>query len=151
MEWLSGLGYAGVFIGSFLASTVVPMSAEVLLVGMLAAGGDKWLVLALATSGNWLGGMTSYGLGWLGKWRWLEKWFGVTEAKLEKQKSRITKYGVALALFTWLPVVGDIFAIGLGFYRISPRQSAVYMLIGRLARFLVWMMLYDMYGARFFG
>ena len=67
MEWLLNLGYFGLFVGSFVAATVVPFSSDVLLVGMLAAGGNIWLSVAVATLGNWLGGLTSYGLGWLGK------------------------------------------------------------------------------------
>ena len=45
MDTLVSLGYWGLFIGSFLASTIIPMSADVLLVGVLALGGtcgDAW-------------------------------------------------------------------------------------------------------------
>ena len=63
MDWLLELGYIGLFVGSFLASTVVPFSADVLLIGMLAAGGSPWVVIAVATIGNFLGGLTSYGIG----------------------------------------------------------------------------------------
>lgn len=55
MDTLVSLGYWGLFIGSFLASTVIPMSADVLLVGVLALGGNVWGCLAIATVGNWLG------------------------------------------------------------------------------------------------
>ena len=40
MDWLLDLGYAGLFIGSFLAATIFPFSADVLLVGMLIGGGN---------------------------------------------------------------------------------------------------------------
>lgn len=70
MEWLLNLGYVGLFAGSFIAATVVPFSSDVLLLGMLAAGGNVWLCVLVATLGNWLGGLTSYWLGWLGKWEW---------------------------------------------------------------------------------
>ena len=40
MDSLIDLGYWGLFIGSFLASTLIPMSADVLLVGILALGGN---------------------------------------------------------------------------------------------------------------
>lgn len=41
MDTLVSLGYWGLFIGSFLASTIIPMSADVLLVGVLALGGER--------------------------------------------------------------------------------------------------------------
>ncbi|MGL5682679.1 MAG: YqaA family protein [Marinifilaceae bacterium] len=149
MEWLTQLGYFGLFIGSFLASTVVPFSADVLLVAILALGGNIWVCLLVATAGNWLGGLTSYWIGWLGKWKWIEKWFRVKQEQLEKQKKHIDKYGSLLAFMTWLPLVGDLFAIALGFYRVSPRLSALYMLLGRFFRFAVWTLLYILYADKF--
>ncbi|WP_294139473.1 YqaA family protein [uncultured Sanguibacteroides sp.] len=149
MGSLIAWGYWGLFIGSFLASTIIPMSADVLLVGVLSLGGNTWICLVIATIGNWLGGLTSYWLGWLGRWDWLERWFKVKREQLEKQKKRIDRYGVWLALFTWLPIVGDLFAIALGFYRIRPKMSALYMLVGRFVRFLVWTLLYIQYADRF--
>lgn len=86
MESLIDLGYWGLFIGSFLASTVIPMSADVLLIGILALGGNIWWCLGIATVGNWLGGLTSYWIGWLGKWEWLERWF-----KVKKKTTRPPK------------------------------------------------------------
>lgn len=149
MEALAEWGYLGLFVGSFLASTVIPMSADLLLVGVLALGADVWWCLVIATLGNWLGGLTSYWIGWLGRWDWLERWFKVKKEQLIRQQQRVECFGAWLALFTWLPLVGDIFAIALGFYRVSPRLSAFYMLLGRFLRFLAWVLLYIAYADRF--
>ena len=129
MDSLIDLGYWGLFIGSFLASTLIPMSADVLLVGILALGGNVWACLVIATTGNWLGGLTSYWIGWLVRWEWIERWLKVKEEKLLRQKKNINRYGVWLALFTWLPLIGDLLAVALGFYKIKPYASAIYMLI----------------------
>lgn len=145
VEW----GYWGLFIGSFLASTLIPFSADVLLIGILALGGNPWICLVIATLGNWLGGLTSYWIGWIGRWEWIEKWFKVTPQQLEKQKKQIDRFGNLLAFFAWLPFIGDIFAIALGFYKISPKLTALYMLIGRFLRFLAWTLLYLQYAKRF--
>ena len=142
MGWLLNLGYMGLFIGSFVAATIVPFSSDVLLIGMLAAGGNVWLCVAVATAGNWLGGLTSYWIGHLGKWEWIEKWFRATPEKMEKSKEKVDKYGIWLALFTWLPFVGDLFAVGLGFYRVDFKKSALLMLIGKAARFIIWALLF---------
>ena len=100
MDWLLDLGYAGLFIGSFLAATIFPFSADVLLVGMLIGGGNGWVVVAVATAGNFLGGLTSYGIGRLGKWEWIER-LGVKPETLAKQKSKVDKYGSLVALLSW--------------------------------------------------
>lgn len=146
MEILGEWGYIGLFIGAFLAATIIPFSSDFLFIGILIAGGDPWISLGVATIGNWAGGLTSYWFGYLGKWEWIEKWFGVTKEKLEKQKFRLEKYGALLAFMSWAPFIGDVFAIGLGFYRINFTKSAIFMLIGKGLRFSIWMFLFIFYG-----
>ncbi len=142
MELLLEWGYYGLFIGAFLAATIIPFSSDVLLVAILAAGANPWEALAVATLGNWLGGMTSYWMGYIGKWEWIEKWFRVKRERLEKQQKNIARYGSFLAFLTWTPFIGDIFAIALGFYRVNFPKTACFMLIGKFARFLVWTLLF---------
>ncbi len=146
IEFLQNYGLIGLFAGSFLAATVVPFSSEILLTGVLIAGVGKFEAFIAATTGNWLGGLTSYYVGYLGKWEYIERWFRVKEETLLKQRSRIEKYGSLIALVTWLPIIGDVLAIGLGFYRISFVRSAVFMLIGRALRFATWISLYYLIG-----
>ncbi|MBE6202697.1 MAG: DedA family protein [Rikenellaceae bacterium] len=141
MEALLEYGYIGLFIGSFLAATVVPFSSDVLLVGMLLAGGDPIITVAVATIGNWLGGLTSYWLGWLGKTEWLERWFRVKRETIERHKAKVERWGAWLALLTWTPFVGDVFAIVLGFYKAPFWPSALWMFVGKCGRFIVWALL----------
>lgn len=138
MELLAQYGLWGLFLGSFLAATVVPFSADVLFVGMLLAGlHSPAEVLVVATLGNWLGSLTSYGIGRSGKWEWIEK-LHISRQSLEKQKSKISRFGAYIALLTWVPFVGDIFAVALGFYRIPFLASAGWTLVGKAVRFLLW-------------
>ena len=138
IDLLQQWGVLGLFLGSFLAATVVPFSSDVLLVGALAAGCDPVACIVSATVGNWLGGMSSYLLGWLGRWEWLERWLHVKRETLERQQARVERWGIWLALLTWVPIVGDIFAIALGFYRVAPLRCAIFILIGKAARYLAW-------------
>ncbi len=142
MDFLQSWGYRGLFAGTFLSATVVPFSSDFLIVAILMAGGNPWLSFLYATAGNWLGGLTSYGIGWMGKWQWIEKWLHVKEEKLKKQQAKIDHYGAWLALLTWTPFIGDVFAIALGFYKVNFTKSAVYMLIGRALRFAFWIGLF---------
>ena len=146
MELFGDLGYLGLFLGTFLAATVVPFSSDFLIIGVLVAGANPLLAFILATVGNWLGGLTSYYLGHLGKWEWIKKWLRVKEESLNKHKSKIEKYGSLIALLSWAPFVGDIFAIGLGFYRVDFLKSAVFMFIGKALRFAFWIGLYFLMG-----
>ena len=134
-------GLWGLFISTFLAATVVPFSADVLFITMLQMSSQPWACLIVASLGNWLGCMTTFGLGWLGRWDWIEKWFKVDRQKLEKQKVYVDKYGVWLAPFSWFPFVGDVITLALGFYKTNPWMTAFLLLVGRTARFLVWALL----------
>lgn len=145
MEYLQELGLIGLFIGSFLAATIIPFSSDFLLIGILATGANIPIAVLVATLGNWLGGMVSYYMGYLGKWEWIEKYLKVKHETLLKHKAKIDKYGSSLALFSWLPIVGDVFAIALGFYRLNPVLCAIYMFIGKMARFIIWAILFSIY------
>ncbi|MBE6223333.1 MAG: DedA family protein [Bacteroidales bacterium] len=135
---LGAWGLWGLFIGTFLSATVVPFSADVLYVTMLQMTSNPWACLAVASLGNWLGCLTTFGLGRLGRWDWIEKLFKVDRAKLEKQKVYIDRYGIWLALFSWLPFVGDLLTLALGFYKTNPWLTALLLLVGRFLRFFVW-------------
>ncbi len=146
MEHLLDWGYLGLFIGSFLAATILPLSSEILVTGLLYAGAKPLFVLIVATLGNWTGSLSTYLLGWLGKWEWIEKWLKITPEKMEKQQNRITKYGASLAFLAWLPIVGDVFALALGFYKVDYKKCALFMLIGKFCRFLGYILLYKYAG-----
>lgn len=135
---LGAWGLWGLFIGTFLASTIVPFSADVLYVTMLQMTSNPWACLIVAALGNWMGNLTTFGLGRLGRWDWIEKYFKVDRAKLEKQKVYIDKYGIWLALVSWFPFVGDLFTLTLGFYKTNPWLTASLFLVGRLLRFFFW-------------
>lgn len=134
-EW----GYAGLFIASFLAATVVPFSSEVVFSALVFGGLDPWICVVVASLGNWLGGMSSYFLGRLGKMEWIEKYLRVKQEKIETYRERIQKYGDWFAFFSFLPGIGDIIAVASGFFRCRWWIVAISMLLGKFARYVVWM------------
>ncbi len=143
MEWLVDWGYVGLFIGAILGATVFPFSSEVILVALLTQPStNPYIAIGCATLGNWIGGVSSYYLGYLGRWDWIERFLGVKRKKLEAQSALICRWGSLLAFMSWLPFVGDLFAVALGFYHVDFKQSALYMLIGKGARFVIWALLY---------
>lgn len=146
MDWLINLGYWGLFLGAFLAGTVFPLSSDVLLNGSFALGADPRTALLITTVANWLGLVSTYGLGWLGRWEWLEKYGKVSREQLYKQKITIGKYGVWIALFTWIPVVGIIGLIALGFYKVKPALTLLLLFVACIVRFTFWTVLYINYG-----
>lgn len=128
----------GLFIGSFLASSLVPFSADALYVAALATGSNHLVTLIVATLGNWFGGITTYWIGRLGKWEWIEKHLKVKRETLDKQKRYIDRYGVWLALLSWVPIVGDVITLALGFYKAPAFMSSFLIGVGKFARFALW-------------
>ncbi len=138
MEWLFEYSLWGLFLASFLAATVVPFSSEVLLTAVLASGTDVYLAVVVASLGNWVGGMTSYALGYLGKWEWIEKYLRIKRETIEKWHDRMYKRGAIFAFLSWVPGVGDIFVVGLGLLRANVWLVGSVMLAGKFLRYVVW-------------
>ncbi len=114
---------------------------------MLLAGASPVIVLIVATLGNWLGSLSTYGIGRLGKWEWIEKWFKISHKKIEQQQEKIKKYGSLLAFLVWLPFIGDIFALALGFYKVNFIRCSIFMFIGKFLRYFVYIALFNYVGS----
>ena len=132
------LGYFALFTSSFLAATILPFSSEVMVTAMLISKFDPVWTLAVATGGNWLGGLSSYWIGWLGKWSWIEKYLRIKASKLETIKQRIDGKEGWIAVLCWLPGVGDPLAVALGLLKTRFVTTAFWMFVGKAARFIVW-------------
>ena len=139
MEFLIEYGYIGVFIASFLAATILPFSSEIVLTGVLISGALYWPCMIAATTGNFLGGMTCYWLGMMGKIEWIEKYLRLDVAKLERVQKWTKNKGAWTAFFVFLPGVGDFIAVALGFMRANIVVVAIAMLVGKALRYWVWM------------
>lgn len=150
MEHLIEYGYIGLFLAAFIAATFIPMSSEVVFVGLLIAGANPIFATIAATAGNTLGGMLGYILGFLGKWEWVEKYFKVKEATLEKWSGTIKKYGAVMAFFSWLPGIGDFIPVILGFMKTSKWLVLGYMILGKATRYTIWAFL-TVHGVKLFN
>jgi membrane protein YqaA with SNARE-associated domain len=139
MEGLIGLGYLGLFIASFLAATVLPFSSEVVFSALVYGGLDSWTCVFVATIGNWLGGMSCYYIGRLGKIEWMEKYLRIKKEKLDKWLNKLHKHGDWFAFFSFLPGIGDAIAVASGFFRCNIWIVALAMLLGKFIRYIVWM------------
>ncbi len=128
-------GYLSVFLISLLAATVIPFSSDIVVGGMVLYGYDPVLTLIMASLGNWAGGMSSYLLGYIGKWEWIEKYLRVKKDKVMKFSNIMHRYGPYTALVSWLPLLGDTLAVALGLFKVSPWKVSLYMLIGKSGRY----------------
>lgn len=138
------LGYFGLFLASFLAATVVPFSSEVVFSALIFGGWDPWTSVFVATAGNWIGGLTCYWLGKIGKLEWIEKYLRVKKESLDRFTGKIHRYGDWFAFFSFLPGIGDAIAVASGFFRCNLWIVAFSMLAGKFFRYIIWMYFHGM-------
>jgi membrane protein YqaA with SNARE-associated domain len=121
------LSLGGLFLSSFLAATLLPGGSEAVLFGVLKLNpGLLWPALTLATLGNILGGMSSYLIGRILPERKPAKWLGF-----------VHRYGSPALLLAWAPLIGDALCIAAGWLRLNVVYVALFMAVGKLARYLV--------------
>ena len=92
LQFLIDWGYWGLFLGSFIAGSVLPFSSEAVLAACVGPLGlDPVISITAATAGNVAGGMTCYWMGHLGNMEWIEKYFHVKKEKMDwKSHSTLT-------------------------------------------------------------
>lgn len=136
---LTDLGLLGLFIGTFMAGSVVPFSSDVLYVAILAAFGQRKLAcLAVAVLGNSLGAFSTYFIGRMAKIEWIERWLRVSPQSVEVQKEIVRKWGVWTALIGWVPVIGKPILVALGLYKSKTIPTMLLTFVGIAIRFGVW-------------
>lgn len=134
--------YWALFTATFLAATIIPFSSEAIVGGMVVAGFDPLSVLIVGTAGNTLGGMSSFGLGYLGNWRAIGRYLRIKEEKIEGWKRTIDSYGAYTAILCWAPFVGDVIAVALGIFKANIWRTAFWMTLGKGLRYtiIIWLL-----------
>ena len=128
--------YAGLFLVSFLAATLLPLSSEAVLAGLIASGtGSPFALFLVALTANKLGSGVNY---WIG--RGVEHfrdrpWFPVKPAHYAAAQERFAHYGLWSLLFAWLPVVGDPLTVVAGALRVRFLTFLVLVAIGKAVRY----------------
>jgi hypothetical protein len=136
-------GYAGLFLSTFIAGSILPFSSEAVLVVLLRMGLDPVGLLASATLGNTLGGMTCYWIGHLGRREWIGRWLRIDERTLAKAARFLGGRGALMGFFAFLPYIGEAVALLLGLMRSNQWLTAGSMLVGKLVRYLAVLGAYE--------
>jgi Predicted membrane protein len=111
-------------------------------------GFDPLYSVVWASLGNTAGGMSCYYIGYLGKIEWAEKYFKVKHEKILKMQKFLQGKGAMMAFFAFLPTIGEVISMALGFMRSNVLLTTTSMFVGKLVRyiFVVYCMLYAVDG-----
>lgn len=128
-DWSGDTSLVALFLAAFASATVLPANSEIVLVAVLKAHPDRAAAaIALATLGNTLGGLTSYGIGRLLPQR---------REMSPRAVALLRRYGAWSLLASWVPFLGDALCVAAGWLRVPFAASAAAIAAGKLARYLV--------------
>jgi len=128
-------GLPALFVLSLLAATVIPLGSEWLLVALLLQGQELGPVVTVATIGNYLGGCTTYGIGYLGSTWVMAKILRISEQESGKAMAIYGRYGSWSLLFSWVPIIGDPLCLVAGSLKLHPLIFSIFVFSGKLARY----------------
>ncbi len=143
IQLLVSYGSLGMFISAFLAGSVLPFSSELVMVGLLAAGAPPAEILFWGTLGNTLGSLFNYSIGRLGREEWISRWAKVSPEKLEKGKRWVRSYGAWAGLIAWIPILGSVITVAMGFLRVKLVYAVAAMATGKFVRYWILLRVYQ--------
>lgn len=137
LQWLAlpQFGLSTVFVVSFVSATLVPLGSEPAVFGLVSLRPDWfWPAIGVATLGNTLGGMLSWGMGRAAQ-RAARRWHaGGQHTRALQWLQRLGPKG---CLLSWLPGVGDPLCAVAGWLQLPFWPCALYMAIGKCLRYVV--------------
>ena len=133
-------GLSGLFLSAFISSTIAPGGSEAVLAYLVSEGHYQLGHLVLvATIGNTLGAMTTWGLG-----VFAAKKFPVAAllpAQRQKALNVVRKRGLWVLFFSWLPILGDALCFAGGWLKLPLLPSCLVIFLGKLGRYaaITWL------------
>ncbi len=137
MELLQTPSLPALFVLSFLASTILPVGSEWLLIAMIVQGFSPPQLVLTASLGNFLGACTTYLIGIWGSDFIIRKILRTDEKQLARAGKVYEKYGIWSLLFSWLPVVGDPLCLLAGIFRARFGHFFLLVFTGKFLRYTV--------------
>ena len=132
------------FLAAFAAATLIPAQSAAVLVAMLVAQTHPvWLLLLVATTGNVLGSLVNWALGWFLQGRQPPRWFPVSPNQMQRARMWYARRGWWTLFGSWLPVIGDPLVLVAGLMREPLWRVALVVTLAKAGRYiaLTWLTL----------
>ncbi len=125
------------FFISFLAGSFIPLSSEAYLIYLSQKNNEHLLLVLVAGLGNTLGGISCYAIARYGGIPLIEKYLKISPARIHSWHIKMEKKSEWVAIFCWLPVVGEVIAAVLGLISNKLFRISVYMFVGKMFRYYI--------------
>lgn len=120
------------FLWSFAAATILPLSSEIPLAVAIRQSSGWWAPVVVATAGNYLGSCTTY---------WLAR--GVvarvdldTRPRVRHAAALLRRVGPPALLLSWVPLIGDVIVALAGAAKVSFGWFSLWVTVGKGGRYL---------------
>ncbi|MCA9924621.1 MAG: DedA family protein [Anaerolineales bacterium] len=137
IEFFFQFGYLGLFIISFLAASLLPLSSEFFVLAMPPLGYNIWLVGIVATVGNFAGALMNYYVGKKGSDFIFARYFQIKQETWDKAESFYRRWGPVALFFSWVPIIGDPLTAVAGALHLDIRVFTFWVIIGKGFRYVV--------------
>ena len=136
--WMSAeAGLWGLFFSAFVSATLLPGSSEIVMTALVTAfPAIAWQAFAVATAGNVIGCLFSYGLGYGAK-EGLQRFQSVKVDLEHPLVQRMRRWGPPALFLSFLPLVGDVLVVAAGWLRLPLGRSMLWIAAGKATRYLV--------------
>tara|TARA_B110000971_G_scaffold99442_1_gene102316 strand:+ start:272 stop:688 length:417 start_codon:yes stop_codon:yes gene_type:complete len=133
------MAYLSLFILSFLAASILPMSSELTFTGLLISNNYNALgLLSSASLGNILGSVFNWVLGYYLLKYLTKKWFPFKKNQIDLASRWFKKFGLWSLLFAWVPIIGDPLTVVAGILRVKFFIFLILVSIGKISRYFLF-------------
>jgi membrane protein YqaA with SNARE-associated domain len=127
--------FAGLFLSSAMAATILPLGSESVVIAMAVAGYSPAGILVVATAGNSLGAVVNYGIGLLGERAIHQRYTAADLPALNKAQQILKRWGPPVLIFAWAPVIGDPLTLLAGLAAMPFARFFFWMCLGKGLRY----------------
>ncbi|GIV96682.1 MAG: DedA family protein [Herpetosiphonaceae bacterium] len=131
------MSYAGLFLWSFLAATILPLSSEAPLAALVYTQRQIVLPVLVATAGNYLGACTTY---WIGRQVAVARrrqHSGQDDTRTRRASlALLQRYGQPALLLSWVPLLGDALVAVAGLMHVPFGAFSLWVVSGKVIRYL---------------
>ena len=130
--------YFFLFLFSFLAATILPLSSEISLVSLLKTNSyNSFLLISVASLGNVFGSVFNWFLGFY-LFKYLnKKWFPFKQSQINQASNWFKRFGVWSLLFAWVPIIGDPVTFVAGILKINFLFFLILVTVGKISRYFL--------------
>jgi membrane protein YqaA with SNARE-associated domain len=133
LDW----GYIALFVISFLSASILPLASAFALPILYQVGFQTWPLLGVATTGNFLGSLSTYAVGRYGGNYMIDRWLRPDPQRRARAEKLYARYGAPILFFSWMPVLGDTLTFLAGVLHGDLWRFSFWIILGKFVRYAV--------------